>query len=136
MRQTIEEFHHKRGRGIGRFGDNLLLMTAKGARSGSEHTTPLVFRRRGHDCVVVASKGGAPENPRWYRNIQANPDVEIEFPVAGGTETMRARARAVPSGEEHDELYAFMTEIWPDFANYQKRTERTIPVVVLTPVND
>lgn len=136
MQQTIEEFHDKRGRGIGRFGDNLLLMTANGARSASEHTTPLLCRRRGDDYVVVASKGGAPGNPRWYRNIQVNPDVKIEVPVEGGTKILRARARVLPSGEERDELYAFMTEIWPDFANYQKRTERTIPVVVLTPVND
>jgi deazaflavin-dependent oxidoreductase (nitroreductase family) len=133
MQSTIDEFHTKGGRGIGPFGDNLLLLTAKGGRSGELHTAPLVCRRRGDDWVVVASKGGAPENPHWYRNVQANPEVEIEVVAAEGTERLRARARAVPSGPEHDELYAFMTEIWPGFADYQKRTTRTIPVVVLSP---
>lgn len=138
MQTTIDEFHAKKGRGIGQWGDHLLLMTAKGARSGEQHTTPLVCRRRDGNWVVVASKGGAPDNPTWYANIQANAEVEIEVAddEGGGTRKLRARARAVPSGTEHDELYAFMTEVWPGFADYQKRAERTIPVVVLTPISD
>jgi deazaflavin-dependent oxidoreductase (nitroreductase family) len=132
--RTIDEFHAKKGRGVGPWRDNLLLMTAKGARSGEEITTPLVYRRLGDDYVVVASKGGAPQHPKWYGNINANPEVEIEVAGEDGVQHMRARARAVPSGEEHDRLYALMVELWPDFAEYQKKTSRTIPIVVLHPV--
>jgi deazaflavin-dependent oxidoreductase (nitroreductase family) len=132
--KTIDEFHSKAGRGVGPWRDNLLLMTAKGARSGDTITTPLVYRRVGDDYVVVASKGGAPENPKWYGNLKTNPLVEIEVAADSGIERLRARARAVPSGSEHDRLYAQMTEVWPAFADYQKKTSRTIPIVVLEPV--
>ncbi|HKW73128.1 MAG TPA: nitroreductase/quinone reductase family protein [Candidatus Dormibacteraeota bacterium] len=131
FQRTIDEFHEKKGRGIGMWGDNLLLMTSRGARSGNEITTPLVTRRRGDSYVVCGSKGGAPQHPKWVHNIQVNPEVEIEVPAPDGTEHLRARARVVPSGAERDELYAWMTEIWPSFADYEKKTERTIPVAVL-----
>lgn len=112
-------------------GDNLLLLTAKGAKSGELITTPLVSGREGDDYVVVASKGGAPKNPTWFGNIKAHPDVEVEVVNDSGTEKFRARAHVVESRAEHDRLYKEMIKIWPSFADYQKRTERLIPVVIL-----
>ena len=132
--KTIDEFHSRNGRGIGPWSDNLLLMTSTGAKSGEKITTPLVYRRDGHDLVVVASKGGAPENPKWYGNVKANPVVEIEVAGESGIERLKARARPVSGGEERDRLFAFMTEVWPAFADYQKKTSRTIPIVVLEPL--
>lgn len=129
--RTIEEFHARRGRGVGQWGDHLLLMTARGARTDEEITTPLVYRREGDDCVVVASKGGAPDHPHWYRNLQVNPSVEVEVASPEGTRRFRARARVVAKGPERDRLFALMTEVWPAFADYAARTTRTIPVVVL-----
>jgi deazaflavin-dependent oxidoreductase (nitroreductase family) len=129
--RTIDEFHARNGRGIGPFGDNLLLMTAKGAVSGDEITTPVVYRRVGNDYVIVASNGGAPDSPHWYRNIQVNPVVDIETAGEEGIERFQAQARAVPGGDERDRLYANMTEVWPAFADYAGKTARVIPVVVL-----
>lgn len=129
--KTIAEFHEKKGRGIGMFGDNLLLMTARGAKSGELITTPLVCGHEGDDFIVIASKGGAPKDPRWFGNIKANPEVEVEVVTDDGTEKLKARARVVESRAEHDRLYAQMTKIWPSFADYQKRTDRRIPVVIL-----
>jgi len=118
------------------WGDNLLLLTAKGARSGELITTPLVFGREGSDYVVVASKGGSPMNPTWFGNVKANPDVELEAVTDGGTEKFTARARVVESRAERDRLYKEMIKIWPSFADYEKRTERLIPVVVLERKHD
>jgi deazaflavin-dependent oxidoreductase (nitroreductase family) len=129
--RTIDEFHAKEGRGVGPFSDNLLLMTAKGARSGDEITTPLVFRRQGDEYVVVASKGGAPTHPNWYHNLQVNPVVAVEVAGPEGTERFPARARVAAEGPERDRLFAYMTEVWPPFADYAARTPRTIPVIVL-----
>jgi len=129
--RTIDEFNAKKGRGIGPWRDHLLLMTARGARSGREITTPLVYRRLGDEYVVVASKAGAPENPTWYHNIQVNPDVEVVVAGSGGTERFRARARPIPEGPERDRLYAQMTDVWPSFTDYAVKTSRTIPVVIL-----
>lgn len=131
FQRTVDEFHEKKGRGVGSWGDNLLLMTSRGARTGTETTMPLVCRRRGDAYVVCASLGGAPRNPQWFHNIQVNPNVMIEVPTPGGTEHLQARARVVPNGKERDELYAWMTEVWPSFADYARRTERIIPVVIL-----
>ena len=129
--KTIAEFHEKKGRGVGMWGDNLLLLTAKGARSGELITTPLVCGRDGNDYVVIASKGGAPQNPTWFANVKANPDVEVEVVTDGGTEKFNARARVVENRAERDRLYKEMVKIWPSFADYEKRTERLIPVVIL-----
>ena len=129
--KTIAEFHEKHGLGIGMFGDHVLLMTAKGAKSGEAITTPLVYGRQGDDYIIVASKGGAPNNPAWFGNIATNPEVDVEVASEGGTEKFRARARAVDNKQERDRLYKAMTKIWPPFADYQTRTERLIPVVVL-----
>jgi len=129
--KTIAEFHAKRGRGVGMWGDHVLLMTAKGSKSGDAITTPLVYGREGDDYIVVASKGGAPNHPMWFGNINATPEVEVEVANDHGTETFKARARVVDSRQERDRLYKEMSKIWPGFAEYQKRTERVIPVIVL-----
>ena len=129
--RMIDEFHAKKGLGVGAWRDNLLLMTSIGARTGHDITTPLVYRRQGNDCVVVASNGGAPNHPLWYRNIQVNRLVEVEVASPGGTETCQARARVLPGGAERDRLFAYMTEVWPAFSDYAKRTKRVIPVVIL-----
>ncbi|TMC52908.1 MAG: nitroreductase family deazaflavin-dependent oxidoreductase [Chloroflexi bacterium] len=113
------------------WGDNLLLLTARGARSGELITTPLVCGKDGDNFIVVASKGGAPQNPTWFGNIKANPDVEVEVVTDGGTEKFKAQAKVVESRAERDRLYKDMVRIWPSFADYEKRTERLIPVVIL-----
>ena len=129
--RTIDEFHAKQGRGVGMWGDHVALVTARGAKSGDAITTPLVCGRDGEDCIIVASKGGAPANPSWFGNIKANPDVEVEVPIEGGTEKFKARALVVDDRAERDRLYEEMTRIWPSFADYQKRTDRLIPVIRL-----
>jgi deazaflavin-dependent oxidoreductase (nitroreductase family) len=129
--KTIAEFQAKQGRGVGMWGDHVLLMTAKGARSGEANTTPLVYGREGDDYIIVASRGGAPEHPKWYGNIKANPEVEVEVAKAGGTEKFKARARVVESRQDRDRLYKEMSKIWPSFADYETKTDRLIPVVVL-----
>ena len=130
--KTIAEFEAKHGLGIGPFGDHVLLLTARGAKSGEAITTPLVYGRDGDRYVVVASKGGAPTNPAWFGNIVANPEVEVEVATATGTEKFKARAQAVESRAERDRLfYEEMARIWPAFREYETRTDRLIPVVVL-----
>ena len=129
--KTIAKFQAKQGRGVGMWGDHVLLMTAKGARSGEAITTPLVYGREGDDYVIVASKGGSPKHPIWFGNIKANPEVEVEVANGDGTERFKARAHVVDSRVERDRLYEGMTKIWPSFKDYQTRTERLIPVVVI-----
>ena len=107
-------------------GAPMLLLTTTGARSGQHRTTPLVHTRDGDDIVVLASKGGAPSHPAWYHNLVANPEVTLEV----GTETFKARAR-VATGEERDRLYAAQAKLMPNFGEYQQKTTRRIPVVVL-----
>jgi deazaflavin-dependent oxidoreductase (nitroreductase family) len=133
--RTIDEFQAKEGRGVGGWGDLLLLMTSRGARTGREIVTPLVHRRRGDQYVVVASKGGAPGDPLWFRNVLADPKVQIEVAEGVGTVTFKARARVIPPGPERDQLYAYMTEVWPAFAEYAKRTSRIMPVLILERVD-
>src|SRR2546430_16275171 len=97
--KTIAEFHAKKGRGVGMWGDHVLLMTAKGAKSGEAITTPLVYGREGNDYIIVASKGGAPQHPAWFGNIRKNPEVEVEVANGQETEKFKARARAIRSEE-------------------------------------
>jgi deazaflavin-dependent oxidoreductase (nitroreductase family) len=129
--KTVAEFHEKRGLGVGPWGDHVLLMTAKGVKSGDAITTPLVYGREGARYVIVASKGGSPKHPAWFGNIKANPEVEVEVANANGTETFKARAHVVDSRAERDRLYEEMSKIWPSFKDYQTKTERLIPVVIL-----
>jgi deazaflavin-dependent oxidoreductase (nitroreductase family) len=105
----------------------LLLLTTKGARTGEERTTPLVYTRDGGRYVIIASKGGAPTNPAWYHNLLANPRVTLEV----GDETFDAQAAVVADPEERDRLYDAQAAKMPGFAEYQRNTTRRIPVVVL-----
>jgi len=107
-----------------------LLLITKGRKSGQKFLFPLFYGRAGKGYFVIASKGGAPEHPGWYRNLMANPDVEIQV----GTAKMKARAR-VASGEERAKLWKEGVVFWPPYADYQvKAGSREIPVVVLDPV--
>jgi len=127
---TIQEFHSKAGKGVGPFGDQLILLTTVGARSGSERTSPVMYHRDGERYVVVASKGGAPDNPGWYNNLKANPMARVEVGTATGTETFKVRAREA-EGEERERMFADRVAIAPGFGEYQRKTSRQIPVMIL-----
>jgi deazaflavin-dependent oxidoreductase (nitroreductase family) len=107
-----------------------LLLTTTGRKSGEKFIFPLFYGTDGDRYFVVASKGGAPEHPGWYRNILTNPDVEVQV----GTKKLRARARTA-TGDERIRLCNKALEHWPPYADYKLRTEREIPVVVLDPVH-
>jgi deazaflavin-dependent oxidoreductase (nitroreductase family) len=109
-----------------RNGTSILLLTTTGRRSAKPHTAPLIYRDYGDAYLVVASKGGSPEPPAWYLNLQANPTVEVQ--IKGERFTASART-ATP--EEKPDMWRHMAEVWPDYDNYQKQTQREIPVVVL-----
>ena len=103
-----------------------LLLTTTGRRSGEQRTTPLIYGRDGERYVVVASKGGAPRHPAWYLNLSAKPDVELQV----AAERFRARARTA-AANERERLWKLMAGIWPAYDDYQAKTEREIPLVVL-----
>ena len=108
-------------------GTTILLLTTTGRSSGEPRTTPLIHRTDGDRWVIVASKGGAPENPAWYENLRADPHATIEvrgeeIPVVATT----------ASGDERARLWSLMAQAWPAYDGYQRRTDREIPVVVLT----
>lgn len=109
-------------------GTQTLILTTIGRRSGEPRPQPLIYGQHGDAYLVVASKGGAPQHPAWYLNLDANPDVEIQ--VKG--ERMRARARTA-TPEEKAELWPIMTREWPAYDEYQAKTDRDIPLVVLEP---
>ena len=126
----IEEFRTNGGKVGGMFeGAPMLLLTTTGAKSGNPFTTPLVHTTDGDRIVIIASKGGAPSHPDWYHNVVANPEVTVEI----GTESFPATASVV-EGEERQRLYDAQAAIMPGFADYQRKTTRQIPVVVLEPV--
>lgn len=106
-----------------------LLLTTTGRKSGERFVFPLFYGTAGDSYFVIASKGGAPQHPGWYRNILADPQVEVQV----GTDKVTARARTA-TGEERARLWQKALEFWPPYADYQKKTERQIPVVVLDPV--
>jgi len=110
-------------------GAPTLLLTTTGRRSGDPTTTPLIFGRDGDDFVLVASRGGAPEHPGWYRNLTKQPEVELQ--VKG--DHVRGRARTV-EGDERARLWRAMAQIWPHYDEYATRTDREIPVVVVEPL--
>lgn len=123
----IGEFRANGGKVGGPFeGAPLLLLHTTGARSGAERTNPLMYLPDGDRFVVFASKGGADTHPDWYRNLVANPGVEIEV----GEERFGARA-TVAEGDERDALFAEQASRYPQFKSYQDGTDRTIPVVIL-----
>ena len=102
-----------------------LLLTTTGRRSGEKFVFPLFYGRAGDSYFVVASKGGAPQHPGWYRNLQANPEAEVQV----GTTRVKARARTA-TGEERARLWQEAIKFWPPYADYQGKTEREVPVVV------
>jgi deazaflavin-dependent oxidoreductase (nitroreductase family) len=107
-------------------GTKTLVLTTTGRRSGAERRNALIYGQHGDDYLVVASKGGADDPPAWYLNLQANPEVQIQ--VLGDRFTARART-ATP--EEKPALWRTMTAEWPAYDEYQQKTEREIPVVIL-----
>jgi deazaflavin-dependent oxidoreductase (nitroreductase family) len=107
-------------------GTTILLLTTLGRSSGVQRTTPLIHRTDGDHFVIVASKGGAPEHPAWFENLTAEPNVTLQ--VLG--EVFAARA-SVAEGSERERLWALMAEVWPAYDDYQQKTDRLIPVVVL-----
>jgi deazaflavin-dependent oxidoreductase (nitroreductase family) len=110
-------------------GRPVILLTTIGAKSGKVRKTPLMRVEHGGEYAVVASLGGAPKHPVWYFNIKANPQVELQ----DGTETKDYEAREV-FGDEKAVWWERAVATWPDYADYQKKTDRQIPVFVLTPV--
>jgi deazaflavin-dependent oxidoreductase (nitroreductase family) len=125
---VIEDFRTHRGQITnGPFtGRSLLLLTTRGAKTGRERTKPLAYTRDGDRIFVIASKGGAPTHPDWYRNIRANPSVTVEV----GPERFEAKA-TVAKGAERRRLYDLQATHMPAFKEYEKKTSREIPVVVL-----
>ena len=126
-REVIDEFRANEGHVGGHFeGAPMVLLHTTGARSGEERINPLMYLPDGDRIVVFASKGGAPDNPDWYHNLLANPDVTVEV----GTDTKPGTARVV-GPDERDTLYAEQVKRYPQFGEYEKLTTRTIPVVVI-----
>jgi deazaflavin-dependent oxidoreductase (nitroreductase family) len=107
-------------------GTQTLLLTTVGRRSGEERTAPLIYAPAGDAYAVVASKGGSDEPPAWYVNLSANPEVEVQ--VLG--DRFKARARTA-SAEEKARLWPTMVAEWPSYDEYQRKTEREIPIVLL-----
>ena|SRR5437899_3323358 len=129
-RKIIEEFHANAGKVGGMFeGVPILLLHHRGAKTGTERINPLAYRRDGDNYVIFASKGRAPDNPDWYHNLRANPDTEIEV----GTDAAKVRAR-VAAADERERLWTVQKKEFPGFADYEQKTERQIPVIVLEPV--
>lgn len=130
-RGIIDEFHAKGGKSIGHFGDKLLLLTTRGAKSGQVRTTPLVYHCDGDRYVIAASKGGAPSHPGWYHNLVKHREAEVEV----GTEKFKVRATPIAMGPERDRLYEAHGDKFAPFRDYPKKTQRIIPVVVLERVS-
>lgn len=105
-----------------------LLLTTTGSKSGEKTTTPLIYGQDGDRYLVVASKGGAPKHPMWYTNLAANPDVEVQVK----DEKLAGKARAA-APDEKPALWEKMAAIWPAYNEYQEKTDRDIPVVIIEP---
>lgn len=125
--RIIDEFRAKGGKGVAMFGDRLLLLTTKGAKSGRLQTSPVAYHRDGDRYVIAGSKGGAPTHPGWYHNLRKLREATIEV----GNETFKVRATPLPKGPERDRLYEQHSALLSQFRDYPKRTKRIIPVVVL-----
>ena len=128
-RQRGEYLHHHPS---GLFGDasSIAAVDDDWPEIRREYIFPLFYGEDGKSYIVVASKGGAPEHPNWYRNLVANPEVEVQV----GTKKLKAKARTA-TGAERDKLWEKALKFWPPYADYAKKTERQIPVVVLDPVD-
>jgi deazaflavin-dependent oxidoreductase (nitroreductase family) len=133
--QLFGEEHVRRYRETGgevghdwREGSTVLLLTTTGRSSGEARTTPLIYAQDGDRYVIVASKGGAPDNPGWYRNLEKTPDVELQV----RDRVFPARARTA-AGDERERLWRKANEVWAHYDEYAEQTDREIPVVVLEP---
>jgi deazaflavin-dependent oxidoreductase (nitroreductase family) len=126
---VITEFRKNRGKVGGNFeGAPLLLITHKGARTGKSRTNPVMYFKDGNRYLVFASKGGADTNPDWYHNLKKHPDVQIEV----GDETIDVHAEEL-KGAERDKFYARQSKLYPQFAEYEKKAKRVIPIIAFTP---
>ncbi|HKC90743.1 MAG TPA: nitroreductase family deazaflavin-dependent oxidoreductase [Candidatus Limnocylindria bacterium] len=130
-KSTIDDFRAKGGKGIGPFGDKLLLLTTRGAKSGEVRTNPVVYHRDGDRYVIAASKSGAPSHPDWYHNLVKHREAEVEV----GREKFKVRATPIAKGPERDRLYEAHGDNFAGFKDYPKKTKRIIPVVVLERVS-
>ncbi|MEJ2870079.1 nitroreductase family deazaflavin-dependent oxidoreductase [Actinomycetospora sp. OC33-EN08] len=129
--QVIEEFRSHGGRVGGQFeGAPLLLLHHVGRRSGAERLSPMMYQQVGDAWAVFASKAGAPDNPDWYHNLLARPDAAIEVGDGSTIDTVDVRARDLPA-EERDPVWETQKQRYPGFADYESRTTRTIPVMLL-----
>jgi len=125
--KVIEEFRANGGKVGGNFeGAPMLILHSTGAKTGRERVNPLVYQAVGDDVAIFASKGGAPDNPDWFHNVVAHPEVTIEI----GTDTVPVRAR-VTDGDERDRIRTRQKQLIPGFADYEAKTDRQIPVLVL-----
>jgi deazaflavin-dependent oxidoreductase (nitroreductase family) len=126
--QVIDEFRANHGKVGGNFeGAPLLLLHTTGAKSGETRVSPIMYLPDGDRFLVFASKAGAPTSPDWYHNLKANPDASIEV----GDDTLDVRAEELPRAER-DAKYAEQAALFPGFADYEKKTDRVIPVLALT----
>ncbi len=124
----IEQFRSDGGRSMG--DRPLLLLTTVGRRSGKPRTSPMMFVRDGDRHLVIASNAGAPSDPQWYRNLLADPSVTVELPG----ERFRARATPLTAGDDYERTWSGIKEQYPFFAEHEQKTDREIPVVILTRV--
>jgi deazaflavin-dependent oxidoreductase (nitroreductase family) len=123
----IEEFRANGGKVGGNFeGAPLLLLHSTGAKSGQDRVAPVMYQQVGDDLAIFASKAGAPDNPDWFHNLKANPTASVEV----GTETVPVTAR-VAEGDERDRIWEAQKAAYPGFAEYEEKTDRVIPVVIL-----
>ena len=126
--KVIEEFRTSASGSSTTFGSDrpIILLTTTGAKTGNQHTTPVMYRREGDRLAIFASKGGAPTSPDWYHNLVANPTVTVEV----GKDKYEATA-SVAKGPDRDQIYAAQAKEYPQFGEYQEKTTRQIPVVLL-----
>ena len=126
-KKIIEEFRANEGKVGGGFaGAPMLILHTKGRRSGQPRENPVVYQKVGDAMAIFASKGGAPTHPDWYHNVLADPAVSIEV----GTEKVDVKVREA-KGEERERIWTKQKELMPGFADYEKATDREIPVVIL-----
>jgi deazaflavin-dependent oxidoreductase (nitroreductase family) len=130
-RKVIDEFRANEGKVGGPFeGAPVLLLTSTGAKSGEQRTTPVVYQQDGERMVIFASKAGAAENPAWFHNLRANPAATVEV----GPDTVEVEA-LVTDGDERERLFSKQKQLMPQFADYEQKTTRQIPVVALQPID-
>ena len=133
--QVIADFNATNGKPGGYFKNApVLLLHSIGAKTGQERTLPLMYLREGDGpWYIFASKGGHPNNPDWYHNLKSNPAAAISIGDGTTISRLNVTARVIDGGDERDAIYARQASLFPQFAEYEKKTERTIPVVELTP---